>query len=174
MSAQVPPPLAPPAKKKRWFFDTEFAEDGKTIDLISIAFVCEDGREYYAVSKEFDLARCNAWVKANVLPKLPPFGGADWKTRREIAEDIRGFLLADGEPEIWAYFADYDWVVLCQLYGTMEDLPKGFPYWCRDLKQLMADRNVKREDLPPDGQDEHSALADAKWARNAYEIISGK
>lgn len=32
--------------------------------------------------------------------------------------------------------ADYDWVVLCQLYGTMMDLPKGWPMYCRDVKQL--------------------------------------
>ena len=33
----------------RIFYDTEFLEDGKTIDLISIGMVAEDGREYYAV-----------------------------------------------------------------------------------------------------------------------------
>ena len=34
----------------KYFFDTEFYEDGKTIDLISIGIVAEDGREFYAVS----------------------------------------------------------------------------------------------------------------------------
>ncbi len=37
--------------------------------------------------------------------------------------------------EFNAYFADYDWVVFCSLFGTMMDLPKGFPMYCRDLKQ---------------------------------------
>lgn len=37
---------------KRYFYDTEFIEDGKTIDLISIGVVCEDGREFYAESQE--------------------------------------------------------------------------------------------------------------------------
>lgn len=32
----------------KYFLDTEFHEDGKTIDLISIGIVAEDGREYYA------------------------------------------------------------------------------------------------------------------------------
>jgi hypothetical protein len=27
----------------RYFYDTEFLEDGKTIELISIGIVCEDG-----------------------------------------------------------------------------------------------------------------------------------
>lgn len=152
----------------RWFFDTEFAEDGRVIELISIGLVSDDGREYYAVSKEFDPERCNEWVRANVLPLLPPrdFGG--WKTRMEIATDIRELVLEDGsEPEFWAYFADYDWVVLCQLYGRMVDLPKGFPFWCRDLKQRMAGRGIKKEMMPSQSGAEHSALEDARWVRTA-------
>jgi hypothetical protein len=30
----------------RFWFDTEFIEDGKTIDLMSIGVVAEDGRKY--------------------------------------------------------------------------------------------------------------------------------
>lgn len=154
----------------RFFMDTEFAEDGRVIDLISIALVREDGREYYAVSKEFDPERCNDWVRANVLPLLPPrdFGG--WKTRKEIAADIRELVLGgDGgdKPEFWAYFADYDWVVLCQLYGRMVDLPDGFPFWCHDLKQRMASLGIKKEQLPLQSGAEHSALEDARWVRTA-------
>ena len=38
----------------KFFLDTEFIEDGRTIDLLSIAIVCEDGREYYAEPAEAD------------------------------------------------------------------------------------------------------------------------
>lgn len=158
----------------KWFLDTEFAENGKTIELISIGLAGEDGGEYYAVSKEFDPAKCNAWVRANVLPKLPSRESPLWMTRSEIAADVMAVLLANGELEIWGYFCDYDWVVLCQLFGTMEDLPKGFPYWCRDLKQFMESAGVKREDLPPDGADEHNALADARWIKSVWEIVAAK
>lgn len=41
----------------RYFFDTEFHEDGQTIDLISIGIVAEDGREFYAVSRDAQLHR---------------------------------------------------------------------------------------------------------------------
>ena len=41
----------------RFFYDTEFIEDGETIELISIGIVGDDGREYYAVSTDFDPAR---------------------------------------------------------------------------------------------------------------------
>ena len=40
----------------RYFYDCEFIEDGSTIELVSIGFVDEDGREFYAVSTEFDPA----------------------------------------------------------------------------------------------------------------------
>ena len=53
----------------KYFIDTEFLEGpqkgwfGKTtkptIDLISVGIVCEDGREYYAISKDFNLKE--AW-----------------------------------------------------------------------------------------------------------------
>ena len=62
----------------RYFYDTEFIEDGRTIELISIGVVAEDGREYYAVSTEFDPERAGSWVRANVLPKLPPPASQLW------------------------------------------------------------------------------------------------
>ncbi len=36
----------------RYFYDTEFIDDGRTIELISIGVTAEDGREYYAVSTD--------------------------------------------------------------------------------------------------------------------------
>ena len=156
--------------RMRWFLDTEFHEDGRIIDLISIALGNEAGGSYYAVSYEFDAEKCSDWVKENVLPKLPPRGWPHWKSRAQIADEIRTMLLppSGDKPEVWAYFADYDWVVLCQLYGRMIDLPKGFPFWCRDLKQLMADRGFEKRHLPEQSGNEHDALADAHWVRDAY------
>jgi hypothetical protein len=148
----------------KWFLDTEFHEDGRVIDLISIALVCEDGREYYAVSSDFNPDDCSDWVKSNVLPYLPP--RATWKTRAEIASEIEALVLSDEfRPEFWAYFADYDWVALCQLYGRMIDLPKGFPFYCNDLKQEMARLQFPK---PPGPANEHDALVDARWNRNLY------
>lgn len=163
----------------KWFLDTEFNENGRTIDLISIGLVSETGESYYAVSSEFDRNACNDWVKANVLPLLPPFdmlgnarGESIWKPRAEIADEIRALVLRDDDrPEFWAYFADYDWVALCQLYGPMVALPKGFPFYCRDLKQLMDERGVKKSMLPEQSGVEHDALADACWVRDAHAWI---
>ena len=149
----------------RWFFDTEFDEDGRTIDLISIGLVSEDGREYFAcLSDGWSVEHCNDWVKANVLPKLPP--ESERKPRAQVAAEIRA--LVGESPELWAYYADYDWVALCQLYGRMVDLPEGFPFYTLDLKQMMRAHGVKKEQLPAQSGTEHDALADARWVRDAF------
>lgn len=48
-------------------------EDGRTIELISIGIVCEDGWEYYAVNSEMPIERIGQhdWLCRNVVPHLP-------------------------------------------------------------------------------------------------------
>lgn len=146
------------------FFDTEFIEDGQTIDLISIGMVREDGATLYFESAECDLSRADEWVKANVLVHLTGV-----KTpRAEMAKQIVAF--AGSSPEFWAYYADYDWVALCRLFGRMIDLPEGWPMYCRDLKQD-ADRLGIR--FPPMQGTEHHALADAQWNAQNYQLLAG-
>ena len=38
-----------------FFFDTEFYENGKTIELISIGIVAEDGSEFYTEVEGFEI-----------------------------------------------------------------------------------------------------------------------
>ncbi len=158
----------------KFWFDTEFIEDGKTIDLISIGIVAEDGREFYLENAEADLSKADDWVKANVLVHLKG-GDPDWPgvavRREDIARHVQVFCdpLKYGKPEFWAYYADYDWVVLCQLFGRMIDLPKGWPMYCRDIKQL-ADM-IGNPQLPKQESGEHHALADARWNRQAWEFL---
>ncbi len=170
----------------RYFLDSEFHEDGTIIDLISIGIVAEDGREFYAENADCDLSRCNDWVKENVIPHLwrnkenRPTGNA-WTrdggrggllTRQQIATEIQILMNPSeyGKPEIWGYYADYDWVVFCQLFGKMIDLPKGFPMYCRDIKQW-ADQ-LGNPALPVQASTEHHALADARWNREAHSFLT--
>lgn len=149
----------------RYWFDTEFIEDGKTIDLISIGIVCEDGRERYYESAECDLSRASPWVKENVLPHL--IGGGAALSRKQIADHIVSFV--GPNPEFWAYYADYDWVTLCQLYGTMMALPKGWPMYCRDVKQLCD--SLGNPKIPEQRSSEHMAITDARWVKFAWEYL---
>ena len=55
----------------QYFYDTEFIENGRTIDLVSIGVVAEDGREFYAVSKEFDANAAGPWAVSYTHLTLP-------------------------------------------------------------------------------------------------------
>lgn len=147
----------------RYFFDTEFIERPGLLDLISIGMVDDDGREFYAVSSEFDARNADDWVKVNVLAKL---GDTPRESRASIRDRLLTFI-GDTKPEFWAYFSSYDWVAFCWLFGRMVDLPDGFPMFCLDFRQVMHDRGIKKSDLPKQPTDAHNALADAKWLRAA-------
>ena len=158
----------------RHWFDTEFIEDGRTIDLISIGVVAEDGREFYAISTEFDPSRAGDWIRAHVLCHLPdaadPEADGLFRTRAQIRNDLLRFIGRD-RPEYWAFYADYDWVALCQLFGRMTDLPRAWPRYCMDIKQwciMLGD-----PPLPRQTGIEHHALADARWNRTAWEFLAG-
>lgn len=163
----------------RCFVDTEFYEDGKTIDLISLGAVRSDGREFYAVSSEAKLDRVSEWVRDNVLPHLPPQGDPAWQTRSEIALGFSAFMIGlDREKlgetweqvgEVWGYYSDYDWVGICQLYGTMMGLPRHFPMYCLDLKQLSWMLGNPKH--PEQETGEHHALHDARWNRDLFAFL---
>lgn len=150
----------------RIFFDTEFIEDGRTIDLISIGMIADDGREYYAEFLECETGRASPWVRQHVLPKLC----GPIKPRRVIAAEIVEFV--GDEPEFWAYFADYDWVALCQLYGTMMQLPRGWPKYCLDLKQMV--HELGNPSLQRQEGGDHNALADARWVRDTWHVVRAR
>lgn len=187
----------------KYFLDTEFIEDGKTIDLISIAIVSEDDRSLYLQNTECNFHKASDWVWRNVFPHLLHFNlrgarscherkesydsglgtrtltkcsdNADdpcpWRTRKEIAEAVKSFCAfehADCKPEFWGYYADYDWVVFCQLFGTMMDLPKGYPMYCRDLKQWA---DVLDAGLPKPEIDVHHALHDAEQIKEWHAYL---
>jgi len=147
----------------KFWFDTEFIEDGRTIDLLSIGICSEDGRTYYAECADVDVSRASEWVKENVISYLT----GDVKNRDVIAREIVEFV--GDSPEFWAYYADYDWVALCQLYGTMMQLPQSWPMYCRDIKQWCDQLGNPR--LPEQSKGEHHALMDALWNRSAWEFL---
>ncbi|MBA0048420.1 polyadenylate-specific 3'-exoribonuclease AS [Mycobacterium sp. NPDC050853] len=162
----------------RYFYDTEFIDDGRTIDLISIGMVCEDGREYYAVSTAFDPQRAGPWVRQHVLPKLPPLSSPLWRSRGQIRDELADFLglgrnasdLQRDPVELWAWVGAYDHVALCQLWGAMTDLPQPVPRVTLELKQLWQDRG--RPDMPKRPADSHDALVDARYNLVRYRAMT--
>lgn len=150
----------------RYFLDTEFIEDGFMITLISIGIVAEDGRELYLESTQVPWHRANDWVNQNVRPQLLNTPEV-LRSEAQIAAEVVEFV--GKSPEFWAYYADYDWVVVCQLYGRMIDLPPSWPMFCLDLKQeLYLNGNMK----PPRQEGVvHNALEDARWNKQTYDWL---
>ncbi|WP_333619217.1 polyadenylate-specific 3'-exoribonuclease AS [Dietzia sp.] len=162
----------------RFFYDTEFIEDGKTIELISIGVVAEapgggPGEEFYAVSTGFDPGRAGDWVRRNVLDKLPNPSDKAWRSNDRIRDDLFEFLTrnaAGGPIEMWAWVGAYDHVAVCQLWGDMPALPQQMPRFTRELKQLWElSGRPKLPEIP--SAEAHSALADARHNVAKFEVI---
>lgn len=235
-------------------------ETKPTIDLISIGIVAEYGREFYAVSKDFNLKEAwnrfdwkehksthkededkklvqkVYWIRENVLKPIfdellsksmqdkgdfvrdnffTAYSGFTYshlkalikyygKTNEQIAFDVknfcgdidsrvRSFKKGDSfDPKFYAYYADYDWVAFCWLFGKMMDLPNGFPMYCNDLKQdydffnanfierkkRNAVGNIHKsinelkdfKDYPKQ-ENEHSAICDARFNRDLHKFL---
>ena len=170
------------------------------IDLISIGIVAEDGREYYAISNEYRYKDADKWVQDNVI--LPmyidrvhgdarnrwdvhnfhhAFGKSNEQIKLEILEfmgcwrdTFKWRVMSNNVPGIYAYFADYDWVAFCSLFGRMVDLPEGFPMYCIDLKQtldekslLLTDERVRRPIYNLSG-----VCKDSPWGNESATIFN--
>lgn len=109
------------------------------------------------------------------------------------------FFIFRTKPTFYAYYADYDWVVFCSLFGTMMELPKGFPMYCRDLQQTKEELAeallssgigthstgdkvypkdmkealewIKSHKEYPVNNNEHDAMADAEWAKQLKAFL---
>lgn len=173
------------------FYDFEFLEDGRTIDPISLGMVREDGKEYEAVFSDAPWHRIkqHKWLCENVVPHLPLIGEVQTpilggvnhffeidknnpivKPGQVIANEVRTFLQGTPDLELWAYYADYDHVALAQLWGPMINLPKGIPMRTNDLQQeceRLGNPTLPREPM----EDEHNALADARWDQLAHSFL---
>lgn len=174
----------------RIFLDTEFDEDGRVINPLSIGLVREDGEEYYSEFASKVLLRPNKFVLENVVPNLKTWvpneidstygilaidKGAKWPS--QVREEL--LSICGNKPEFWGYFCDYDWVLICQLFGTMIDLPASEPYnwpmYCLDLKQEMFRTNWTKEMIEKyfPQPTTHISLDDARWVRDALSLMEG-
>lgn len=170
------------------------------IDLISIGIVCENGRNQEWLSREYNYNDAGQWVRENVILPLyketvrgdnrnrydiENFHKHYGKPNNRIANEVMNFCggtslstifypAYEKDISFYGYYSDYDWVLFCSLFGRMIDLPKGFPMYCIDLKQMMDERELTKEwkkENCPDPEKEHSAIEDAKWSRRLYECI---
>lgn len=161
----------------KYFLDTEFVETRGHIELISVGLTKENGDKLYLVHHNAKLDQASPWVIENVLKPMPEYDAAinkltallipgNYNTLGAIAEKILLFTKGDMDIKFYGYYSDYDWVVFCWIFGTMMELPKGFPKYCVDLKQMMDERGLTKEwkeENCPDPEGEHNAGVDADW-----------
>lgn len=129
----------------KYFLDCEFIEDGKTIDLISIGLVSEDGQEFYAVNRECDFRQASDWVVDNVLkpiglergglccinpsdPGTPPKALETLKlakTKQEIVHEMLIFLYSECLPHFYLSTDE-----LIAEYIPPKKRPEFWGEWC--------------------------------------------
>lgn len=158
----------------RYYIDFEFEDE--TLAPLSMGIVSQDDRSLYLVRPDWlgvvAPSRNYEWLKANVVPHLEKASADQTFFTSAWAAKILTFVGLDSEPEFWGYFADYDWVIFCRLFGRMIDLPKHFPKFCLDLKQLALSFGISeslKNRVPLKG--EHHALADARWMQTVHSMM---
>jgi hypothetical protein len=106
------------------FVDTEFT-DFLNCDLISIAIVAADGREFYGERSDFDQGSCSEFVRAAILPQLGQYPDRVF-TREELRTALLSWLdqfAIEDEPRILCFDYGGDWELLVDLLG---DVPSGW------------------------------------------------
>ena len=119
--------------------------------------------------------------------------GWNGKSNKRIAEEIVAFTTGDiagdkidgtkrmiihqSNPEFYAYYADYDWVLFCSLFGKMINLPKGFPMYCNDLKQTLDEKVKSLKSISIDIPERFELIKNKnffKWdIQDKFELIQG-
>lgn len=151
----------------KYWLDTEYIAQPFAIDLVSIGLVAEDGREFYAESSEVDWSKASRWTLEHVRPQLD--GPA--MPREDIGYGVQRFVGADHAPVFWGYYCAFDWVSLCGLFGSLTELPFGFPQFCLDIKQWAVALGDPEMPIQA-GDGRHHALADARWTRQAWTRLA--
>lgn len=180
----------------KYFYDTEFIEDGRTIDLVSIGIACEDERKYYAVNRDcrwervadsqFDWLRNNVWIHLPIQGLCPDMAHPTVKRKHTIAKEVEDFLLYGftfptpeypdpmqmSSPSLWADYPAYDHVALCQLWGSMADKPACIPMRTNDITQLAEMIGFPEAKLPKQPEHmKHHALYDALHNMEVYRFL---
>lgn len=135
----------------KYFYDTEFLEGTQkkwfgetkpTIDLISIGIVCEDGREFYAVSKDFNLKE--AWNRYDEeinrhFPLGPEYNKIYWIRENVLQPIYKEFLLMEKAESLHIHIGSSEYQQLKEMVGRGEiKIPyPRFSECLKDFKRLL-------------------------------------
>ncbi|PRX34379.1 uncharacterized protein DUF5051 [Paraburkholderia sp. BL18I3N2] len=144
----------------RLFVDTEFT-DFIDCDLVSIALVADDGREFYGERSDYDRASCNEFVRAAVLSQLGQYPGRVF-TREALRAALVAWLdqFADKPDRVLCFDYGGDWELLCEL---LDGPPAGWQ--AHHVGQLLDPG--RQEEYYREHHGRHHALVDARANRYA-------
>lgn len=149
------------------FLDCEFT-DFIQIDLISIALVSEDGREFYAVRSDFLEQDCSDFVRAAVLPLLEsdPSIRMSRETLSQRLHDwlasLPDFMIAcdsNHDRDLFADALNYQPVAKFRGWINLNALPE-------DMEAVFHREAARYHDIP--GSPWHHALHDARAHRAGW------
>jgi hypothetical protein len=143
----------------RIFVDTEFT-DFIDCDLISIALVADDGREFYAERTDFDRKACSAFVCEAVLPQLGRYPERMF-SRSSLRSELHNWLRQFGRGTFCMDFHG-DWDLLVD---ALDGVPEG---WEALLVWDQADK-VRLESYFQQFGGRHHALHDARALHYAMD-----
>lgn len=166
----------------KYFFDTEFYDNGETIVPISLGIISETGEKDY-VEWEFNIDDYEEtsnvkWLKKNVIPHL--------KGNQLSDDEIRDKLLhyfertrEGGAAEFWLYYGAWDWLLFCRAISHTGMLMNGPPYMSMYFNEIMqlgpASVALVRAELNKDPNFNycHNALEDAIFQKELYDRLTG-
>lgn len=151
--------------KTRYFIDTEFTDFNlETRQLISLAIVGEDGREFYGECSDFDRSLCNNFVSEIVLPQLGQIPGRSMPSSR-LREELLSWLqdIPLKPKPVLSYDSDCDYQLIVHL--LQGPLPRG---WKHENVFLKIDPERFTAYISRSGG-EHHALHDAR--ANAFAFL---
>ena len=133
------------------FLDTEFTGLRKGTTLISIAFVAEDCRYFYAELTDYDRCQVDGWIRQHVIQHLLwPDGdafttrlvdGEKWSVmmrgaKDAVAAELRSWLSQFVSVYVVGDVPAFDWVLFCDLFGGALSLPASVYYIPLDIATM--------------------------------------
>ena len=152
------------------FLDTEFTDFARP-DLISLALVSEDGREFYAERNDYHRDACSTFVRETVLPLLGRVPDATCN-RAELTERLHEWFDQLPEPATIIYDFEGDrqllvWAILGRAYrNPPANFGEPLHLDGHTITHPMFEQALNRvytEDWPA-----HHALADARALMAGY------
>lgn len=172
------------------YLDCEFLPaDPSLRGLVSIGLTDDQGVDYYAVNRDFDMKAFKRipFMMDNVWPFLPkPHGDVrfhgTWprldlrhpavKSTTQIAQDIADYFTdpTDAETRLWAWYGGQD---ICRLHSLWDNdwsaMPEQIPRWFNELEMLRW--QAGNPEMPEQPAGLHNALADARHNRTMHQFL---